>query len=116
MYPALTPLAVDPGHPFPNVRNKTLNLAILLQRGSSVNRGQEASFAVMQVPSVFSRLVEIPTPGPRRVFVCLEDVISLHAVSYTHLDVYKRQEESRSEEGCSEEGRSEEGCSEEGRS
>lgn len=78
VYPALTPLAVDPGHPFPNVRNKTLNLAILLQRGPSASRGQEASFAVMQVPSVFSRFVEIPTPGPRRVFICLEDVIALH--------------------------------------
>ena len=78
VYPALTPLAVDPGHPFPNVRNKTLNLAILLQRGAQGLRGQEASFAVMQVPSVFSRLVEVPTKGPRRVFVCLEDVISLH--------------------------------------
>lgn len=78
VYPALTPLAVDPGHPFPNVRNRTLNLAILLQRGSSVGRGQEASFAVMQVPSVFSRLVEIPTPGPKRAFICLEDVIALH--------------------------------------
>ena len=78
VYPALTPLAVDPGHPFPNVRNKTINLAILLQRGTSGVRGQEASFAVMQVPSVFSRLIEVPTPGSRRVFVCLEDVISLH--------------------------------------
>ncbi|MBL8634442.1 MAG: polyphosphate kinase 1 [Myxococcales bacterium] len=78
VYPALTPLAVDPGHPFPNVRNKTLNLAILLQRGASVSRGQEASFAVMQVPSVFSRFIEIPTPGPRLVFICLEDVIALH--------------------------------------
>ena len=53
VYPALTPLAVDPGHPFPHVRNKTLNLAILLQRGgassaastggSTSARGQEAS-------------------------------------------------------------------------
>jgi polyphosphate kinase len=78
VYPALTPLAVDPGHPFPNVRNKTLNLAILLQRGTPGLRGQEASFAVMQVPSVFSRLIEIPASSPRRAFVCLEDVISLH--------------------------------------
>lgn len=78
VYPALTPLAVDPGHPFPHVRNKTLNLAILLQRGMSGFRGQEVSFAVMQVPSVFTRFIEIPSVGSRRVFVCLEDVISLH--------------------------------------
>jgi polyphosphate kinase len=88
VYPALTPLAVDPGHPFPHVRNKTLNLAILLQRGgtsastgagsSSSHRGQEASFAVMQVPSVLGRLVEVPTTGARRAYVYLEDVVALH--------------------------------------
>ena len=87
VYPALTPLAVDPGHPFPHVRNKTLNLAILLQRGGASTppssagppgRGQEASFAVMQVPSVLGRLVEVPMPGTRRAYVYLEDVIALH--------------------------------------
>jgi polyphosphate kinase len=86
VYPALTPLAVDPGHPFPHVRNKTLNLALLLQRGGPAPspgpaagpRGQEASFAVMQVPSVLGRLVEIPTLGARRAYVYLEDVIALH--------------------------------------
>lgn len=78
IYPALTPLAVDPGHPFPHVRNKTLNLAILLSRGTAGPRGQEASFAVMQVPSVFSRLVEVPTQSARRAFVYLEDVIAQH--------------------------------------
>ena len=91
VYPALTPLAVDPGHPFPHVRNKTLNLAILLQRGAATSapgtpgtpaspspRGQEASFAVMQVPSVLGRFVEVPTTGAKRGYVYLEDVIALH--------------------------------------
>ena len=84
VYPALTPLAVDPGHPFPHVRNKTLNLAILLQRGGPGPnagpraRGQEASFAVMQVPSVLGRLVEVPTTGAKRAYVYLEDVVALH--------------------------------------
>ena len=77
VFPALTPLAVDPGHPFPHVRNKTLNLAILLQRAQAP-RGQEASFAVMQVPSVLGRLVQVPTPGAQRVYVYLEDVIAQH--------------------------------------
>lgn len=78
VYPALTPLAVDPGHPFPHVRNKSLNLAILLSRGGPSPLGQEASFAVMQVPSVLGRLVEVPTAGSRRAFVFLEDVIAQH--------------------------------------
>lgn len=79
VYPALTPLAVDPGHPFPHVRNKSLNLAILLSRGGPSPLGQEASFAVMQVPSVLGRLVEVPTAGARRAYVYLEDVIAQHA-------------------------------------
>jgi polyphosphate kinase len=33
VFPALTPLAVDPGHPFPHLRNKSLNLAVFLRRG-----------------------------------------------------------------------------------
>jgi polyphosphate kinase len=78
VYPALTPLAVDPGHPFPHVRNKTLNLAILLQRGGPSPLGQEASFAVMQVPSVLGRLVEVPVARARRAYVFLEDVIAQH--------------------------------------
>ncbi len=78
VYPALTPLAVDPGHPFPHVRNKSLNLAILLSRGGISSLGQEASFAVMQVPSVLGRLVEVPTAGSRRAYVYMEDVISQH--------------------------------------
>ena len=78
VYPALTPLAVDPGHPFPHVRNKTLNLAILLARSGPSPLGQEASFAVMQVPSVLGRLVEVPVARARRAYVFLEDVIALH--------------------------------------
>jgi polyphosphate kinase len=78
VYPALTPLAVDPGHPFPHVRNKSLNLAILLSRSGPSPVGQEASFAVMQVPSVLGRLVEVPTASARRAYVYLEDVISQH--------------------------------------
>jgi polyphosphate kinase len=76
VYPALTPLAIDPGHPFPHVRNKTLNLAILLARGTASSVGQEASFAVMQVPSVLGRLVEVPVARARRGYVFLEDVVA----------------------------------------
>ena len=78
VFPALTPLAVDPGHPFPHVRNKTLNLAILLARSGPSPLGQEASFAVMQVPSVLGRLVEVPVARARRAYVFLEDVIAQH--------------------------------------
>ncbi|MFO0653674.1 MAG: hypothetical protein U0787_01185 [Polyangia bacterium] len=66
------------GHPFPNVRNKTAQTCLIFAAARCPRAARTgSSFAVMQVPSVFSRLVEVPTKGPRRVFVCLEDVISL---------------------------------------
>ena len=53
VFPALTPLAVDPGHPFPHLRNKSLNLAVLLRREGRKRRRRRAagaSLAVVQVP------------------------------------------------------------------
>jgi len=57
VFPALTPLAVDQGHPFPHLRNKSLNIAVLLRREGRRRRGEarDSSFAVVQVPSVSSR-------------------------------------------------------------
>src|SRR6266851_3831929 len=48
VFPVLTPLAIDPGHPFPHLLNKSLNLAVLLQRPTH----PEKLFAVVQVPAV----------------------------------------------------------------
>src|SRR6516225_828889 len=56
IHPVLTPLAIDPVHPFPHLLNKSLNLAVLLQR-----RGQpEKLYGVVQVPSVLPRFVALP--------------------------------------------------------
>ncbi len=77
IFPVLTPLAVDPGHPFPHLLNKSLNLAVILQRPGN----SERLFAVVQVPSVLPRFVPLPTePGamPRDVFTPLENVIRMH--------------------------------------
>jgi polyphosphate kinase len=86
IYPALTPLAIDPGHPFPHLRNRTLNLAIALDRAAPGSEGggrdgrrtatASAAFAVVQVPTVLGRLVEVPTGKAGRGFVLLEDVIA----------------------------------------
>jgi len=57
IFPVLTPLAVDQGHPFPHLLNKSLNLAVLLMRP----RNQERLFAVVQVPAVLPRFVTLPT-------------------------------------------------------
>ena len=60
--PVLTPLAVDPGHPFPQLRNKSLNVALILRRaGQRRRRDMEVLLAVVQVPSVLPRLVRLPS-------------------------------------------------------
>jgi polyphosphate kinase len=74
VFPVLTPIALDPGHPFPHLRNKTLNLAV---RFGPAAPGARVRYGVVPVPSVLPRLVEIPNHG--RCFVLLEDVIARHA-------------------------------------
>ena len=80
VFPALTPLAVDPGHPFPHLRNKSLNVAVLLRREGPRRRRNVhgTSLAVVQVPSVLSRLV--PMPAEKGLsFLLLGEVIALCA-------------------------------------
>ena len=77
VYPVLTPLAIDPGHPFPHVHNKSLNIALVVERknGSQPRR----HFAVVQVPAVLDRVVVVSTHGEGRVrFILLEDIIARH--------------------------------------
>jgi polyphosphate kinase len=72
--PVLTPLAIDPGHPFPFVHNKSLNVALLVE---SADSGQQL-FAVVQVPAVLDRVVLLPGTGERVRFLLLEEVIAAH--------------------------------------
>jgi polyphosphate kinase len=77
IFPVLTPLAIDPGHPFPHLLNKSLNLCVTLQRPSEA----EKLYAVVQVPAVLPRFVSLPSDGngtARHVFTTLEAVIRLH--------------------------------------
>lgn len=73
VYPVLTPMAVDSSRPFPLIRNKTLNIAALLQKKSGE---EDLEFAMVQVPSVLPRIIEIPSvrKGLRSV-ILLEEVI-----------------------------------------
>jgi polyphosphate kinase len=76
IYPVLTPLAIDPGHPFPHVHNKSLNIALLIE-GEHSSQVQEL-FAVVQVPAVLDRVVLLPGPAKPARFVLLEDIIAAH--------------------------------------
>ncbi|GMU77794.1 MAG: polyphosphate kinase [Acidimicrobiia bacterium] len=71
IFPVLTPLAVDPAHPFPYISNLSLNLAVLVREP----RTREERFARVKVPPVLPRFVPL-TDGNR--FVPIEQVIAAH--------------------------------------
>ena len=56
IYPALTPLAFDPGHPFPHISNLSMNLAVVVHDSKHGQR-----FARLKVPEIYSRLIAIPS-------------------------------------------------------
>jgi polyphosphate kinase len=74
IFPVLTPLAIDPGHPFPHLRNKNINLGIMLTRENQATAG----FGVIQVPAMLPRLLAVRVQGAERAYVLLEDVIARH--------------------------------------
>jgi len=74
VFPVLTPLAVDPGHPFPYISNISLNLGVLLAPASGAIE-DEPRFARVKIPPNVPRLV--PVDGKLR-FVLLEQLISEH--------------------------------------
>jgi polyphosphate kinase len=93
IYPVLTPLALDPGHPFPHISNLSLNLAIVIRD----KKGGE-KFARLKVPNTLARLVPIKrsSGGVRKdgtiphhhYFVWLEQVIMANLASlFPGLDV-----------------------------
>ncbi len=71
IYPVLTPMAVDSSRPFPLIRNKSLNIGALVKKKSGEG---ELEFATVQVPSVLSRIVPIPSQEGKAV-ILLEEVI-----------------------------------------
>jgi polyphosphate kinase len=83
VFPVLTPLAVDPGHPFPYISDLSLNLAVLLAAPDSDRR----LFARVKVPNSLPRFVQLR--GSHR-WVPLEQVIAAHLdVLFPGLDVHE---------------------------
>ncbi|SOD64782.1 polyphosphate kinase [Streptomyces zhaozhouensis] len=70
IFPVLTPLAVDPAHPFPYISGLSLNLAVVVRNPATGHR----HFARVKVPPLLSRFLEI---SPQR-YVPVEDVIAAH--------------------------------------
>jgi len=75
IYPALTPIAIDPVHPFPHLRNKSINVGMIFEKRPHSN---DPSFGLVQVPRMISRLVRVPLEGARRAFVTIEELILRH--------------------------------------
>jgi polyphosphate kinase len=88
LLPVLTPLAVDPGHPFPYLGNRSPCLVVCI-RPSTASPSLASSLSVIHIPSqVLPRFVTLPDPTGKHVFMLLEDVIRQHLPSiYTGYDV-----------------------------
>ncbi len=74
LFPVLTPLAVDNSRPFPLLANKSLNLAVYLKSKEKEKKGDDKCFAIVQVPGILPRFLELPCEGGR-AFTLLEDII-----------------------------------------
>ncbi len=84
VFPVLTPLAVDPGHPFPYISGLSLNLAVTVRDPE----GRTERFARVKVPNNVPRLVRVGTDDGSVTFLPVEDLIAAHLDDlFTGMDV-----------------------------
>jgi polyphosphate kinase len=76
VFPILTPLALDAGHPFPFLNNLRLNLLIVFKEAIKTNAPQP--HAIVEVPAVLPRLVPVNQGASGYHFILLEDLIRKH--------------------------------------
>jgi polyphosphate kinase len=74
VFPLLTPLAVDPAHPFPYISGLSLNLAVLVREPDS----QTERFARIKVPNNIPRFIVVSQSAAEAEFLPLEDLIAAH--------------------------------------
>ena len=78
LLPVVTPLAVDPGHPFPYLGNRSLCL-VASMRPSAPSGFPHSQLSIIHIPSqALPRFIALPDPDGKRAFMLLEDVIRLH--------------------------------------
>ena len=73
VHPVLTPLAIDPAHPFPQLLNKSLNLIVWIEMPKNGIPAQH--LAVVQCPAILPRLIPLPREDGRRDYVFLGHLI-----------------------------------------
>ncbi|NCG09334.1 MAG: polyphosphate kinase 1 [Verrucomicrobia bacterium] len=78
VYPVLTPLAIDPAHPFPTLINKSLYLLASIDDPNT--RAIERLMAIIPVPRILPRIVRVGAPrkGNPEVYIALSDIIKRH--------------------------------------
>ena len=78
LLPVLTPIGLDPAHPFPKVLNKSLNFAVELQGRDAFGRSSRA--AIVQAPRALPRLIRLPQAqsGAEYAFVFLSSILHAH--------------------------------------
>ena len=70
IYPVLTPMAVDSSRPFPLIHNKFLNICALIRKGKN-----KQTFATVQIPSVFKRVVKLPSEDGKNTYILIEEIV-----------------------------------------
>lgn len=78
LLPVVTPLAIDPGHPFPHLANRSLCLVAAL-RSARTSHLPQTTLAVVHMPShVVQRFIALPAPPGKHIFILLEDVVRMY--------------------------------------
>lgn len=77
VYPVLTPMAIDSSRPFPLIRNKTLNIAALIENKDKKEK-KEYDIATVQVPSVLPRIITLPKNEVKKTRVVLLETLIEH--------------------------------------
>src|ERR671929_497419 len=80
LMPVLTPIGLDPAHPFPRVLNKSLNFAVQLQGKDAF--GRNSGIAIVQAPRVLPRVIRMPQEVAGRPY----DFVFLSSILHAHVD------------------------------
>lgn len=76
--PVLTPIGIDPSHPFPRVPNKNLHFAVELDGKDQY--GRDSNIAIVEAPRILPRVIKLPEKiaEGKDSFILLQDIIKLH--------------------------------------
>lgn len=76
--PVLTPIGIDPAHPFPRVPNKNLHFAVELEGKDQF--GRNSKIAIVEAPRILPRVIKLPDELTHGIdtFILLQDIIKLH--------------------------------------